>query len=43
MSVLYCRTGDYDWDYKQSELVRVGNHDYFGKKINVLPIPTIVR
>ena len=39
----YCRTGHYDWDYKHSELVRVGNHDYFGKEISVLPIPTIAR
>ena len=41
--VIYYRNGYLDWDYRPSELVTVGNHDYFGKKMNVLPIPTIGR
>ena len=41
--VIYCRNGYSNWDYRRSELVAVGEHDYFGKKMNVLPIPTIGR
>ena len=29
--------------YRQSELVRVGTHNYFGNEMNVVPIPTIAR